>query len=74
MRLQKYSQRFNNGEAIGDFKTWGKREIMGNKDSWTREEVEKLCRDAWQVGFNVGQNDEVSPSYLTKENWIKENL
>ena len=44
------------------------------KDSWTRKEVEKLCRDAWQVGFNVGQNDEVSPSYLTKEDWIKENL
>lgn len=44
------------------------------KDSWSREEVEKLCKSAWQVGFNVGLNEELFPSYLNWDEWIKENL
>jgi len=37
-------------------------------------EVKKLCKTSWQVGFNVGYNDETSPSHLTADDWIKENL
>jgi len=44
------------------------------KDSYTREEVEELCKNAWQVGYNIGYHDETEPSHLTKENWIKKNL
>jgi hypothetical protein len=41
---------------------------------YTEEEVESKCRYAWQVGYNVGYNDELSPSGLTADDWIKENL
>ena len=37
-------------------------------------DVEMMCRAAWQVGYNVGYNDELSPSHLTADDWIKENL
>jgi hypothetical protein len=33
---------------------------------------EEDMKSSFQVGFNVGYNDEESPSYLTFEEWIKE--
>ena len=48
--------------------------IKLSKDSWNKEEVIKLCKYAWQVGFNVGCNDELSPSYLTSDNFIETNI
>jgi hypothetical protein len=33
---------------------------------------EQDMKSSFQVGFNVGYNDEESPSYLTFEEWIKE--
>ena len=36
--------------------------------SYSEEEVKK----AFQVGFNVGYNDETSPSYLTFDKWFNE--
>ncbi|MDD5551371.1 MAG: hypothetical protein PHS34_08935 [Candidatus Omnitrophica bacterium] len=50
------------------------------KDTWTREEVEKLCRTAFSSGYDAGANmkeDESlhSPDYVTAEKeWIEENL
>lgn len=44
------------------------------RESWSREEVEELCKNAWQIGFNVGSNDETSPSYLSSDDWVKQNL
>jgi len=29
-------------------------------------------REAFQVGFNVGYNDESSPSYLSFDEWLKQ--
>jgi hypothetical protein len=48
---------------------------MGAK--WQQEQDKKLyseedMKEAFRVGFNVGYNDEESPSYLTFEEWIKE--
>jgi hypothetical protein len=39
-----------------------------DKNKYNEEDMEK----AFRVGFNVGYNDEESPSYLTFEEWIKE--
>ena len=44
------------------------------KNSYSRKEVIELCESAWQVGFNVGYNDENSPSYVTANDWIIKNL
>lgn len=42
--------------------------------TYTSKEVEQLCRDAWQVGYNVGCYDEASPSGRTSNDWIRHNL
>jgi hypothetical protein len=39
-----------------------------DKKLYSEEDMKK----AFHVGFNVGYNDEESPSYLTFEEWIKE--
>jgi hypothetical protein len=44
---------------------------------WQQKQDKKLyseedMKEAFRVGFNVGYNDEESPSYLTFEEWIKE--
>ena len=44
------------------------------KNSYSRKEVIELCESAWQVGFNVGYNEENSPSYVTANDWIIKNL
>jgi hypothetical protein len=49
--------------------------IAGAK--WQQEQDKKMyseedMKEAFRVGFNVGYNDEESPSYLTFEEWIKE--
>lgn len=42
--------------------------------AYTRSEVEELMDDAFHVGYNVGENDETSPSFLTAEEYIKNRL
>jgi hypothetical protein len=39
-----------------------------DKNKFSEEDM----KSSFQVGFNVGYNDEESPSYLTFEEWIKE--
>ena len=39
-----------------------------DKNKYSKEDM----KSSFQVGFNVGYNDEESPSYLTFEEWIKE--
>jgi hypothetical protein len=39
-----------------------------DKNKYSEEDM----KSSFQVGFNVGYNDEESPSYLTFEEWIKE--
>jgi hypothetical protein len=39
-----------------------------DKNNFSEEDM----KSSFQVGFNVGYNDEESPSYLTFEEWIKE--
>lgn len=82
--LQSYSDRFEDVEYIGKPETWGKRLKINSKDNtviikevkdtYSHEEVEKLCRYAWKVGFNVGYYEDTQPSLLTADNWVKENL
>jgi hypothetical protein len=44
--------------------------INGYKLAQERSYSEEDMREAFRVGFNVGYNDETSPSYLTFEEWI----
>ena len=44
--------------------------IAGAKWQQERMYSEEDMREAFRVGFNVGYNDETSPSYLTFEEWI----
>ena len=44
------------------------------KNNYNKEEVIELCKESWQVGFNVGYNEENSPSYVTANDWITKNL
>jgi hypothetical protein len=39
-----------------------------NKNKYSEEDM----KSSFQVGFNVGYNDEESPSYLTFEEWFEE--
>lgn len=41
---------------------------VAKQDLYSKEDM----KSSFQVGFNVGYNDEESPSYLTFEEWIKE--
>jgi hypothetical protein len=41
---------------------------VSKQDLYSKEDM----KSSFQVGFNVGYNDEESPSYLTFEEWIKE--
>ena len=40
-----------------------------DKNIYTAKEVDKLCSSAWQTGFNVGYNDEYSPSGIEYKHW-----
>jgi hypothetical protein len=46
--------------------------MTGTKWQQERSYSEEDMKSSFQVGFNVGYNDEESPSYLTFEEWIKE--
>lgn len=48
--------------------------VVNTITHYSKEQVEQLCRDAWQVGYNVGYHDETSPSGLTADDWVKSNL
>jgi hypothetical protein len=39
-----------------------------------KEYTRQLCKDAWQVGFNVGCHDDTLPSYLSADDWVKDNI
>ena len=41
---------------------------VAKQEMYSKEDM----KSSFQVGFNVGYNDEESPSYLTFEEWIKE--
>lgn len=43
----------------------------GAKWQVERSYSEEDLKNAFRVGFNVGYNDEQSPSYLTFEEWFK---
>lgn len=49
-------------------------EGLSNIKTYTRAEVEALMDDAFHVGYNVGENDDTSPSFLTAEKYIKDRL
>ena len=44
------------------------REFEQQERSYSEEDM----REAFQVGFNIGYNDETSPSYLTFEEWFEQ--
>lgn len=53
------------------------------KNSWNREEVEKLLDDCWEASdeyndqltrISVGLSNFDKPTYPDKETWIKQNL
>lgn len=46
------------------------------KDSWSREEVEKLCIKAYQEGsaYTIASHKDFKQIHLTIDEWIKENL
>ena len=67
-------------------KQWGKLAIINDRAAviafkagakWQQEQdknkySEKDMKEAFRVGFNVGYNDEESPSYLTFEKWFEQ--
>jgi hypothetical protein len=46
--------------------------INGAKWQQERSYSEEDMKEAFNVGFNVGYNDETSPSYLTFEEWFEQ--
>ena len=46
--------------------------IKGYKLAQERNYSEEDIKEAFRVGFNVGYNDETSPSYLTFEQWFEQ--
>ncbi len=60
-------------ERFKEFCSWGceKSFLEGYKLAQEISYSEKDMKEAFRVGFNVGYNDETSPSYLTFEQWFK---
>jgi hypothetical protein len=48
--------------------------IDGAKWQQERSYSEEDMKEAFRIGFNVGYNDEESPSYLIFEEWFKNGL
>jgi hypothetical protein len=46
--------------------------VEGAKWQQERSYSEEDIKEAFRVGFNVGYNDETSPSYLTFEQWFEQ--
>jgi hypothetical protein len=69
--LEKYIENYNK-LPNGVFKTYVGGYIDGAKWQQKRMYSEEDMKRAFNVGFQVGYNDETSPSYLTAEKFIKQ--
>jgi hypothetical protein len=58
---------FGATERVGFIKGFKFSQLRQSQELYTEEDMER----AFDVGFQVGYNDEISPSYLTFEEWIK---